>query len=138
MPESKTPMGARIAERHHADPTPTSDAPCRSGRTRQPDLRRHVPEVRGDERVGAGEEMIGDEQRDPVLDVRRSRPDVSHRRSAAARRFDAGSAAVGSTYDDDRASRCRMRRASCTSAADSRIIAMLIASTKHEERAAAL
>src|SRR5262249_46840845 len=42
----------------------------RAGRSRaERELWLDVPEIRGDETVGAGEEMIRDEQRDPILDV---------------------------------------------------------------------
>ena len=65
---------------HHLNAAVTSGAirPIR-GSIAKTQSRRDVPQVRGDERVGAGEEVIRDEQRDPVLDVRRARVDIADR-----------------------------------------------------------
>src|ERR1043165_2741726 len=71
MPESKTPTGAELLTRR---PAASLDIDRRADhgavrRRAESKLRLDVPEVGGDEAVGAGNEMIGDEQRDPVLDM---------------------------------------------------------------------
>ena len=126
MPESNTPTGAELRHHHLSDAVIAVPPPCGSRRSRE--ARGNVPQVRGDERVGAGEQMIGDEQRDPVLDVRLARVNVRIV-ECAARVFGDGGVARSGRRTRRRWSRPPMRRASCTSAADSRIMTRLIAST---------
>ena len=104
--------------RHHHCERRADGRAATAARHGAPSRAGHVPQVRGDERIGAGEEMIRDEERDPILDVRCSR----RGRTASLKRGACDDFALAQCHPsldvrDDDASRSPMRRASCTSAA---------------------
>src|SRR5262245_4654273 len=76
MPESKTPTGAAFA----ITPLPLergrNDGPAVTWQDAKTDARWQVPKSCRDERVGAGEEVIRDEERCPVFDMCTSRANI--------------------------------------------------------------
>ena len=76
-PESKTPMGAAFVVHHLNDAE--SDALPRAGQTLAAPSRAGTSHRCAATKASApAEQMVGDKERDPILDVRETRVNVTH------------------------------------------------------------
>src|SRR5262245_32146608 len=76
IPESKTPTGAVFVIPQSPLERRRHNGAAVAGENAKADALRQVPEIRSNKRIGAGKEMIRDEQRCPILDVRAARANI--------------------------------------------------------------
>ena len=77
MPESKTPMGDSFDISGSPFQRRGNDGVSTAGEHAQSEALLDVPQMRGDEGVRAGEQVIRDEERHPILDMRAASTNVA-------------------------------------------------------------